>query len=69
MSEGFQRSNNPPQVFSTKLNQENFTPPDFAIDRINQPNAINDFATKFTATWPLFDGGQSWHGWQQAKLG
>lgn len=69
VSEGFQRSNNPPQVFSTKLNQENFTPQDFAIDRLNQPNAANDFATNVTATWPLFDGGQAWHGWQQAKLG
>jgi TolC family type I secretion outer membrane protein len=69
VSEGFQRSNNPPQVFSTKLNQENFTEPDFAIDRLNQPNAANDFATNFTATWPLYDGGQSWHGWQLAKLG
>lgn len=69
VSEGFQRSNNPPQAFSTKLNQENFTPQDFAIDRLNRPNAINDFATNFTATWPLFDGGQSWHGWRQAKLG
>jgi TolC family type I secretion outer membrane protein len=69
VSEGFQRSNNPPQVFSTKLNQENFTAQDFAIDRLNQPNAINDFATSFTAAWPLFDGGQAWHGWQQAKLG
>jgi TolC family type I secretion outer membrane protein len=69
VSEGFQRSNNPPQVFSTKLNQENFTPQDFAIDRLNQPNAINDFATNFAATWPLFDGGQSWYGWQQAKMG
>jgi TolC family type I secretion outer membrane protein len=69
VSEGFQRSNNPPQVFSNKLSQENFTPQDFAIDRLNQPNTINDFATNLTATWPLFDGGQSWHGWQQAKLG
>jgi outer membrane protein len=69
VSEGFQHSNNPPQVFSTKLNQENFTAQDFAIERLNQPNAANDFATHFTATWPLYDGGQAWHGWQQAKLG
>jgi outer membrane protein len=69
VSEGFQRSNNPTQVFSSKLNQENFTAQDFAIDRLNQPNAINDFATNVTATWSLYDGGQTWHGWQQAKLG
>lgn len=69
VSEGLQRTNNPTQVFSNKLNQESFTASDFAIDRLNQPNAINDFATNFTATWPLYDGGRSWHGWQQAKLG
>jgi outer membrane protein len=69
VSEGFQRTDNPPQVFTTKLNQESFTAQDFAIDRLNQPNAANDFATNFTATWPLYDGGQAWHGWQQARLG
>jgi TolC family type I secretion outer membrane protein len=68
-SEGLQRTNNPTQVFSNKLNQENFTTSDFAINRLNQPNAINDFATNFTATWPIYDGGRSWHGWQQAKIG
>jgi outer membrane protein len=69
VSEGLQRTNNPTQVFSDKLNQENFTASDFAINRLNQPNAINDFATNFTATWPIYDGGRSWHGWQQAKIG
>jgi outer membrane protein len=69
VSEGFQRTNNPTQVFSNTLNQENFTASDFALNRLNQPNAMNDYATNVTATWPLYDGGQSWHGWQQAKLG
>lgn len=69
VSEGLQRTNNPTHVFSNKLNQENFTSSDFAINRLNQPNAINDFATNFTATWPIYDGGKSWHGWQQAKIG
>ena len=45
VSEGLRRTNNPTQVFSNKLNQENFTESDFAINRLNQPNAINDFAT------------------------
>jgi TolC family type I secretion outer membrane protein len=69
VSEGYQRSNNPTQVFSTKLNQERFAAQDFDIDRLNQPNAVNDFATNVTATWPLYDGGRSYHGWQQAQLG
>jgi outer membrane protein len=69
VSEGLQRTNNPTQVFSNKLNQENFTASDFGINRLNEPNAVNDFATNLTATWPLYDGGRTWHGWQQAKLG
>jgi outer membrane protein len=69
ISESLQRTTNPTQVFSNKLNQENFTASDFAINRLNQPNALNDFATNFTATWPLYDGGRSWHGWQQARIG
>ncbi len=69
VSESLQRTTNPTQVFSNRLNQENFTASDFAINRLNQPNALNDFATNFTATWPLYDGGRSWHGWQQARIG
>jgi outer membrane protein TolC len=35
VSEGLQRTNNPTQVFSNKLNQENFTASDFGINRLN----------------------------------
>lgn len=69
VSEGFLRTDNPPQVFAGKLNQERFTARDFDLERLNQPHAINDFATRFTLAWPLFDGGRSWAGWRQAKQG
>lgn len=69
VSQGIQRTNNPTQVFSNKLNQENFTASDFAINRLNEPSSMNDFATNLTATWPLYDGGRSLHNWQQAKIG
>jgi TolC family type I secretion outer membrane protein len=69
VSESFARTNNPPQVFSYKLGQENFGASDFAIDRLNEPDAISNFATNLSTVWPLYDGGRSWHGWQQAKLG
>ncbi len=69
LSESFQRTNNPPAVFSGKLGQEQFGLSDFEVDRLNHPNAISNFATNLTATWPLYDGGRTWHGWRQALQG
>jgi TolC family type I secretion outer membrane protein len=69
LSESFQRTNNPAAVFAHKLGQERFGLSDFAIDRLNHPNAVSNFATHLTATWPLYDGGRTWHGWRQAREG
>jgi len=41
--ERFMRTNNPPAVFSAKLNQQRFSQQDFAIDALNTPHPINDF--------------------------
>ena len=68
-NERFSRSDNPTQVFSAKLNQGVFSQQDFEIANLNNPDPINNFTSQFSATWPLFDAGQSWFGWQQAKLG
>ncbi|MBN2809485.1 MAG: TolC family protein [Deltaproteobacteria bacterium] len=69
LNEYFQRSNNPPLVFSNKLSQGRFGSDDFAIDRLNHPEALNNFSTSLNLSWPLYDRGQSWHGLKQAKLG
>jgi outer membrane protein len=48
------RTNNPPNVFMMKLNQERFSSSDFAIEKLNEPNPTNDFQTLFTLEQPLF---------------
>lgn len=66
-SETFSRTNSPLQAFGTKLNQGEITSADFIPDRLNNPSSINNFSTALTLTWSLFDGGQTWIGWQQAR--
>jgi outer membrane protein len=67
-SEEFSRTNNPVGAFSAKLNQGAFTSSDFDPAVLNSPNAINNFATTFSVTLPLFDSGQTWIGLSQAGL-
>ncbi len=69
LNESFQRTNNPMFAFGTKLNQGEIAPEDFDPDRLNHPDGINNFATSVAFKWPIFDKGQTWHGWRQARLG
>ncbi|OPY77344.1 MAG: Outer membrane protein TolC precursor [Syntrophorhabdus sp. PtaU1.Bin153] len=48
------RTNNPPNVFMMKLNQERFSSSDFAIDRLNSPGPANDFQTLLSLDQPIF---------------
>lgn len=68
VSEEFIRTNNPVGAFSAKLNQGAFTRADFDPSVLNSPNALNNFATTFSVTLPLFDSGQTWIGLGQAGL-
>lgn len=68
-SENFSRTNSPTGVFSAKLNQGEFTQQDFDVNRLNNPSSRNNFATVFSLTLPVFNGGQNWIGLSQAKLG
>jgi outer membrane protein len=68
VSEDFSRTNNPVGAFSAKLNQGAFTRADFDPSILNSPNALNNFATTFSVTLPLFDSGQTWIGLAQAGL-
>jgi outer membrane protein len=52
--ERFMRTNNPPSVFSAKLNQQRFTQQDFSIDALNQPRPINDFQTSLMLEQTIF---------------
>jgi len=52
--ERFMRTTNPTFAFSSKLNQERFAQSDFAIQNLNNPDAINDYQTSVSVEQPLF---------------
>lgn len=64
----YNRTNNPAQGFAAKLNQGVFSQSDFDVDRLNNPDPVDNYTGRVTAVWPLYDSGQTWHGVQQAEL-
>lgn len=54
-SESATRSNDPVFVFGTGLRQSRFTAADFALNQLNNPKPIGNFATRFGAQWNVFD--------------
>jgi outer membrane protein len=68
-SGAYDRTTNPSRTFATKLNQGMITQEDFNVDRLNDPDPIDNYAGRVTAIWPLYDSGQSWYGFRQAELG
>jgi len=67
LSESASRTTNPMWAFGNKLNQGEIAQSDFAPDKLNDPDPINNYATTLNASWQVFDGGNAWHGWQAAK--
>jgi len=65
----YDRTTNPAGVFATKLNQGMITQDDFNVNRLNDPDAIDNYTGRLSAIWPLYDSGQTWHGVRQAELG
>ncbi len=49
------RSNDPVFVFGSKLRQDRFTAADFALNRLNTPTPVGNFATRFGTQWNVFD--------------
>jgi len=68
-SEGYTFSDNPTQVFMSKLNQRVFTQQDFLLNNLNNPNAYGNFRAGVSAMQPLFQAGEAYLGYQQARLG
>ena len=66
-SETFNRTTNPMWAFGTKLNQGSITQEDFDPARLNDPDAVNNFATAVSMSWSIYDGGRTKIGWEQAK--
>jgi outer membrane protein len=68
-SEGITRSDNPVYAFGALLNQGRFTAADFAVDRLNHPDPISNWRTNIGGSVPLFTGGRTLLGYQQAQIG
>lgn len=67
VSETFNHTNSPLGAFGIKLNQGVVQASDFIPERLNNPDAANNWQTDVTLSWNLFDGGQTWIGWRQAQ--
>lgn len=66
--ETFNFSDSPSQVFMNKLNQRRFSAQDFLLDNLNNPPAYGNFRTGVVASQPVFQAGEAYLGWQQARL-
>jgi len=66
-TETFSRTNNPMWSFGAKLNQNTITQSDFDIERLKDPDAVNNFALAVSASWSVYNGGRTKISWDQAK--
>lgn len=56
----------PADAFGLTLMQERFSFPEFTTGDPNDPDPVDNFATEFEATWPIFVGGRVMAGIDQA---
>lgn len=56
----------PADVFGLTLMQERFSLPEFTTSDPNHPDPVDNFATEFEATWPVYMGGRVMAGLDQA---
>jgi outer membrane protein len=66
-SETATRGNDPVYVFGSRLRQQRFATADFALNVLNTPTPLGNYATRFGGTWNLFDSSASWRGVDRAK--
>ena len=64
-TEDISRGNDPVYVFGTRLRQQGFTQSDFALNALNKPTPVNNFATRLNGQWMLFN----WFGTEQQIKG
>lgn len=67
-SETAMRGNDPVYVFGSRLRQQRFTAADFALNALNRPLPIGNFATRLEGKWNLFNSFATWHGLSQARF-
>jgi outer membrane protein TolC len=68
-SEGVTRGDNPGYAFVSLINQGRSTSSDFLPENVNHPNPLTNWRTNIGGSLPLFMGGQTVLGYQQAELG
>ncbi len=56
--ENLSYTNNPVQVFSDLLLQQDFSQRDFALDQLNHPGFLSNFQSQVRLSLPLFEGGR-----------
>ena len=54
-TEEISRVDDPVYAFGTRLRQRQFTQDDFALNDLNRPQPIGNFATRFSGSWTAFD--------------
>lgn len=54
-TEDMSRGDDPVYVFGTKLRHQSFTQTDFALNSLNRPLPIGNFATRVSGSWMAFD--------------
>ncbi len=67
-TETYTYSDSPSQVFMSKLNQRRFTDQDFLLNNLNEPSPYGNFRTGLALSQPVFQAGEAYLGYQQAKL-
>ncbi len=66
-SETATRGTDPVYVFGSRLRQQRFTTADFALNALNTPAPLGNYATRFGGAWNLFDSLASWRGVDRAR--
>ena len=64
--EAITRGNDPVYVFGSLLRQQRFTTADFALNSLNRPLPLNNFASRFSGNWLAFDSFQTELGMRSA---
>ncbi|MEJ1934038.1 TolC family protein [Nostoc sp. NIES-2111] len=67
--ESFARSNNPVFVFSSLLTQRQFTESNFAVERLNRPDFLNNFQSVVSVEQTVYDWGATKAQVRSAELG
>jgi len=67
-TEEISRGDDPVYAFGTRLRQRKFTQNDFALNALNRPQPIGNFATRFSGSWTAFDSFKSQREIRRADL-